>query len=130
MTSQSDELGPQAKFEAFLKEGRFMIQRCKATGTHVFYPRVAVPGTGGTDFEWVEASGLGTVYSATLNRSRSGNANVVLVDLDEGPRMMSRVEGAEVVPIGARVQARIAQIDDAPAVVFDLIPSTDGEHQS
>jgi uncharacterized OB-fold protein len=45
---------------------------------------------------------------------------VALVQLDEGPRMMSRIEGVETAPIGARVRARIAVIDDAPAVVFDL----------
>ena len=48
--------------------------------------------------------------------------NVVLVDLDEGPRMMSRVEGIapEAVRIGMRVRARVALQGDEPVVVFDL----------
>nr|NKR04616.1 hypothetical protein [Escherichia coli] len=37
-------LGPEAQFKAFLAEGRFMIQRSRSTGRHVFYPRGAVPG--------------------------------------------------------------------------------------
>lgn len=113
--------GPEARFRAFLAEGRFMIQRSASTGRHVFYPRVAVPGTGETDLEWVEAAGTGTVYSTTVNRTRQGNYNVALIDLDEGVRMMSRVEGIapEAVKIGQRVRARIASEDGNPIVVFD-----------
>ncbi len=105
---------------AFLREGRFMIQRSRSTGRHVFYARVAVPGSGETDLDWVPASGGGTVYAITVNRTRDGSYNIALIDLDEGPRMMSRIEGLETVPLGTRVQARIAQIGDDPAVVFDV----------
>ncbi len=119
--------GPEATFRAFLKEGRFMIQRSASTGRHVFYPRVALPGTGERDLEWVPASGLGTVYATTVARQRpnpdgsSNDYNIAIVELDEGVRMMSRVEGlppAEVA-IGQRVKARIAEVDGAPGIVFD-----------
>jgi hypothetical protein len=71
--------------------------------------------------EWVEASGFGTVYSITVNRTREGSYNIALIELDEGPRLMSRVEGVETVPIGTRVKARITEIDGEPAVVFDVV---------
>ncbi len=112
--------GPDAQYQTYLRAGRFMIQRSKSTGRAVFYPRVAVPGTGETDLEWVEASGAGTVYAITVNRAREGSYNIALIDLDEGPRMMSTIEGVETVPIGAKVRARIAQRGDAPAIVFDV----------
>lgn len=112
-------IGPEAQFRAYLERGRFMIQK-SVEGSHVFYPRVAVPGTGARELAWVEASGFGTVHAITVNRSRGGSYNIALVELDEGPRLMSRIEGVETAPIGARVKARIAKIDDAPAVVFDL----------
>ena len=111
--------GPEAEYLAHLQAGRFMIQRSRATGRHVFYPRVAVPGTGEQDLEWVPTSGDGTVYSITVNRSRDGAYNVALVDLAEGPRMMSRIEGVETLPVGAPVKARIATTPDGLAVVFD-----------
>ncbi len=117
---QGKRPGPEARFKAFLGEGRFMLQRSRSTGQYVFYPRVAVPGSGETDLEWTAASGDGTVYAITTNRTREGSYNVALVDLAEGPRMMSRVEGVETVPIGTRVKARIASIDGEPAVVFDV----------
>ncbi|MEJ1977555.1 MAG: OB-fold domain-containing protein [Acetobacteraceae bacterium] len=98
-----------------------MIQRSLSTGQYVFYPRVAVPGSGETDLEWVPASGGGTVYAITVNRTRDGSYNIALIDLDEGPRMMSRIEGVETCAIGTRVQARIVPLKDAPAVVFDVV---------
>ena len=112
--------GPEAEYRAFLAEGRFMIQRSRATGRHVFYPRIAVPGTGEQDLDWVEASGRATVYAITVNRARDSNYNLALVDLEEGPRMMTRIEGVETVPIGTAVRARIVQEDGAPLVVFEV----------
>jgi uncharacterized protein len=120
MADNAKVLGPEAQFKAYLAEGRFMIQRSRSTGRHVFYPRVAVPGGGETDLEWVPASGEGTVYSITVNRTREGSYNIALVDLAEGPRLMSRIEGAETAPIGTRVKARIASIEGEPALVFDV----------
>jgi uncharacterized OB-fold protein len=111
--------GPQATFQDYLRQGRFMIQRSRSTGRHLFYPRVAVPGSGETDLEWVEAKGTGTVYAITVNRARAGSYNVALVDLDEGPRMMSRIDGVETLPIGSKVRARITEIEGEPAIVFD-----------
>ncbi len=108
--------GPQATYERFLAEGRFMIQRVRGTADYLFYPKV-ISSSGETDLEWIEASGGGTVYAITVNRKRDGSYNVALIDLDEGPRMMSTVIGAETLPIGARVRARI-EPGDTPRVVF------------
>ena len=105
-------LQPDREHLNFLREGRFMIQRCRDSGRHIFYPRIAEPVTGSTNLEWVEASGRAKVYAVTVVRQRppSANYNVVMVDLAEGPRMMSRVVGVEptAVKIGMKVRARIA----------------------
>jgi uncharacterized OB-fold protein len=102
-----------------------MIQRGKASGRHHFYPRAIEPGTGNDDLEWVPASGLGTVYSTTVVRTKppAPSYNVALIDLAEGPRMMSRVEGLapEDVRIGMPVRARIAIDDGNACVVFDPV---------
>jgi uncharacterized protein len=116
-------LGPEAQFQAYLAEGRFMIQRSRSTGAHVFYPRPFVPGTGETDLEWVEASGQGTVYATTVNRrspDKGGSFNVALIDLAEGPRMMSRVVeiAPEEVKIGMKVRAKVEELNGAPAIVW------------
>lgn len=113
---------PEAEWRAHLAQGRFMLQRSRSTGGHVFYPRVAEPGTGAEDLEWVEASGRGVVHAVTVVRKKdpADSYNVVLVDLAEGPRMMSRIDGAapDAVTIGMAVQARIVSDGGQPLVVF------------
>jgi uncharacterized OB-fold protein len=117
--------GPDAEFRRLLAEGRFCVQRCRDSGHFVFQPRVLSPFTGEPALDWVEVSGRGTVYSTTVIRRRpeqGGDYNLALIDLDEGCRLMSRVEGLPPadVRIGLRVRARIAkQSDGAPIVVFD-----------
>jgi uncharacterized OB-fold protein len=116
-------LQPDKQFLEFLAQGRFMIQRSRASGRYIFYPRVAEPMTGCTDLEWVEPSGHGTVYSVTVVRQKppAPNYNVVLVDLAEGPRLMSRVDGIEPqsVRIGMAVKARVIRENDNPLLVFE-----------
>ena len=69
-------------------------------------------------------SGKGTVYARTIVRrkpERGGDYNVVLVDLDEGVRMMARVDGIahDEIAAGLRVIASIGEgADGQSAVVF------------
>lgn len=116
------DTGPDEQFRAFLREGRFMLQRVAGEGRYVFYPRTAAPGDGAT-LEWVEASGKGRVYSTTVVRKKppEPNYNVALIDLAEGPRMMSRVEGLspEDVKIGMDVRAKIVTSGEEPFIVFE-----------
>ena len=118
-------LQPDKQYQEFLAQGRFMIQRNRATGKAFFYPRVAEPGTGCTDLEWFAPSGLGTVYATTAISQRPPAAaySVVLVDLDEGARMMSRVDGIapDQIRIGQRVKAKVIQENEQPLVVFEVV---------
>lgn len=123
--NSSVDPGPQARYEAYLDEGRFMLQRDRASGEHFFYPRVAAPRSGSRDLEWVAPSGLGRVYAATVIHPKPPEPpyGVVLVDLDEGPRLMSRVEGipAHEVRIGLRVRARVVQEAGRGVLVFEPV---------
>ena len=122
---------PEEEYFAFLAEGRFMLQRSASSGAFVFYPRIAEPRTGVTDLEWVEASGRGVVYATTMVRQRppATNYNVALVDLQEGVRLMTRVDGIapDAVSIGLNVRARIVQEDGAPVLVFVPASTPPGE---
>lgn len=63
-------------------------------------------------FAWAVSAGDGTVYATTTVRRRGEEpADVSLVDLDEGFRIMSRVVGGPV-PVGTRV--RLAWDGDHP----------------
>jgi uncharacterized OB-fold protein len=80
--------------------------------------------------EWVEATGRGTIYSYTVIRQNPSRSFrhllpfvVALVDLDEGPRVMSNIVGCalEDVRIGAPVTVRFERVSDAAALpLFEL----------
>ena len=124
--AQETPLLPDAEFQRFLDQGRFMIQRNRITGRAFYYPRVAEPVTGSTDIEWFEPSGRGAVYSTTVVRVKppAEPYNVCLVDLEEGPRVTSKVVGipATDVRIGMRVRARIDTSCDMALLVFEPDP--------
>ncbi|MDC0227494.1 OB-fold domain-containing protein [Alphaproteobacteria bacterium] len=121
-----ESVGPEQQFKNYLSQGKFMIQRSKSLNQFFFHPRVAFPGTGERDLEWVEASGNGIVHSTTCNRrlpEKGGDFNLSLITLEEGPRMMARVEGVEPdnVDIGQKVKARISELNGEPAIIFDVL---------
>lgn len=98
---------------------RELAYQVDTQGRPVFPPRV------GDALPWRVSAGRGTVYAVTVVRPRGERDayNIVLVDLDEGFRMMSSVvEGGPIV-IGARVEARWREgEDDAPPVpVFEVV---------
>ncbi|MFA4917426.1 MAG: OB-fold domain-containing protein [Syntrophales bacterium] len=119
--SDKDKMGPDAQFKAFLSEGKFMIQHGKESGKAAFFPRTVEPGIGG-ELVWVEASGRGTVYSTTtiFKKPPMHNYNVAVIELEEGVRMMSRVENIDPteVKIGMAVTARIITQKGEPVVIF------------
>ncbi len=115
---------PLAIFRDHLAQGQLAYQHDVETGRAVFYPRVIGPGSGSPDLTWRVSAGLGTVYAVTVVSPRGESPyNVVLVDMDEGFRLMSRIEclPAESVLIGMRVRARVHHPGDgqAPYPVFD-----------
>ncbi len=115
--------GPEQAYFDALAAGRFMLQHCGACDRSVFYPRALCPHCGTTELNWREASGRGTVHATSVVRRRPEQGppyNVALIDLAEGPRMMSRVEtiAPEDVRIGMPVTAMIDRSGEDPVVVF------------
>lgn len=113
--------GAEAQYFSALAKGQFLLQWCGQCRKHIFYPRQFCPSCLCPDLEWVEAQGTGTVHSSTTVRLKKDQAyDVSLIDLDEGVRLMSRVDtiAPEAVRIGMRVQARVIQENAAPLLVF------------
>jgi uncharacterized protein len=72
------------------------------------------------------SAGLGKVYATTVNHPREGAPyNVALIDLDEGFRMMSRVEeiAPQAVRVGMRVKLRIRQGEGEAAPLPVFVPA-------
>ncbi|HET7273213.1 MAG TPA: OB-fold domain-containing protein [Rubrobacter sp.] len=119
--NQEDGGPPAEVYRRYLESGELGFQRCAGCGAAVFYPRVICPVCGGADLAWEASSGRGTVYATTAVYRRDADPyNIVLVDLEEGFRMMSRVDGVptEEVEIGMRVALRVERDDDDPVPVF------------
>jgi uncharacterized OB-fold protein len=92
--------------------GELRYRRCTSCDAAIFYPRSLCSACGAPDPAWQVSAGLGTVYAVSVVHRAppafSGQAPyaVLLVDLDEGFRMMSRfVNGApDTISVGDRVQ--------------------------
>jgi len=114
---------PLATYLEHLEQGRLAYQFSPDAGAAVFFPRVICPNTGSTNLEWRISTGLGTVHATTVVHPQQGTPyNVALIDVDEGFRMMSRVEDLppEQVRIGMRVRFRVHRPggDEPPCPVF------------
>ena len=81
--------------------GELLLPHCTACG-HIFYfPRLHCPKCGDREPGWLKSAGRGRIFSFThVTVSFHGPRwdsqlpyTVVLVDLDEGPRMLSRLIG-------------------------------------
>jgi len=115
--------GPDAKFRAGLSRGEIKIQKCNDCNKHIFFPRIHCPHCYGTSIDWVKTNGDGVIYSTTTvhrKPERGGDYNIVLVDLVEGVRMMSRVEevAPDAVVIGMPVVAFVGDVNGVPGVLF------------
>jgi acetyl-CoA acetyltransferase/uncharacterized OB-fold protein len=127
---------PHATYVAHLEKGELAYQWSPEAGRAVFYPRLVCPFTGSTSLEWRLSRGLGTVHSTTTVHPVEGEPfNVALIDMDEGYRLMSRVEGIppDDVKIGMRVAFRVHRDPpnpkakgEVPEPVPVFTPSTEG----
>jgi uncharacterized OB-fold protein len=111
MAPPSDEpLSPTEQYIDYCRRGVLGYQFCTASAKAVFYPRLFSPVSVNSPLEWRTSKGLGTVYATTVvYRRNEPPYNVAMIDLDEGFRIMSRVEDIdpESVEIGMRVKLRM-----------------------
>jgi uncharacterized OB-fold protein len=101
---------PFDTYQRHLRAGNLAYQWDPDANKAVFFPRVST----NPRVEWRVSAGSGTVYSTTYVTPRDGAPyNVALIDMDEGFRLMSRVEGVppDAVQIGTRVRARVLEAE-------------------
>ncbi len=120
-----------APYWAAAKSGQLIIQRCTHCQRHQFYPRNFCMHCMGETLEWVQASGLGHIYTFTINR-RGASAfmagrtpyAVAIVELAEGVRLMVNIVDSrlEDIAIGKPVKVVFeAASDDITLPQFQLV---------
>ena len=96
------------------KEKRLMLPRCNACGQFWFPPSQRCRHCLSREFDWVESKGEGRIYSFVVYHRVYHPAFeqdvpyvVAIVELDEGPRLLSNIVGTPVdeVRCDARVRA-------------------------
>jgi uncharacterized OB-fold protein len=89
-----------APFWAATESHQLVMQRCESCNRLIWYPRFLCHHCGARSLRWEELSGQGVVYAVSVHHRPAHPAfaervpyAVVLVDLEEGVRMMSNVFG-------------------------------------
>jgi uncharacterized OB-fold protein len=103
------------------RDGRLLIAKCGACGRVHHYPRPFCPHCWSEDVHPVAASGTGTLYTYStvyvndLAPFKDRLPYVAgIVELDEGPRLMTTIEGAESgeLRVGMPVTAVFRPVDE------------------
>ena len=101
-------------------QGKLLIKYCPACNRYLAPAADLCDSCFGTDLEWKEASGKGTVYSFIINHqvTHPGFANVVpynviVVELAEGPRLNGNYLGPnDEIEVDMPVQVTFEQIGE------------------
>ncbi|GGU04597.1 Zn-ribbon domain-containing OB-fold protein [Streptomyces coeruleorubidus] len=135
MTGRFDLPEPDAFTRTYWEaaaEGRLLIRRCRACGRAHHYPREFCPHCWSEDVVWEPASGRATLYTwSVVHRNdlppftdRTPYVAAV-VDLAEGPRMMTEVVGTgSAGELSAGAGLEVAFREGIP--VFRVVPGTAG----
>lgn len=100
--------------------GVVRFQRCTRCGAVQLVPRSLCSSCQGTALEWKDSSGYGRVLSYTVVHRAPTPAFkdevpyvIAVIDMDEGFRLMTNVEGGAAAPvaIGARMRIGFRQVD-------------------
>jgi hypothetical protein len=109
-----------------LREGRFVSTRCADCERVSFPPRLLCPSCFSAAREWIELTGRGVLYAFTRHhivpRAYIGEAPYItaMVDLEEGPRILTRIENAryEDLAIGQPVKIGYKQLTNEITFFF------------
>jgi uncharacterized OB-fold protein len=113
---------PEAKpYWDGLKEGKLMLPKCGDCGHTFFYPRVLCPRCQSRNITWVRASGKGKLHAFGIGHQSFNKAFklaapyvLAMVELDEGPRMMSNL-------VNVAADPKVVKCDMPVEVVFHAL---------
>lgn len=108
-----------AAFYAACRQKRLTLQHCSEAGRFFFPPAPVSPFTGKQTWEWCEVSGRGRLWSFIEFHQNyfPGFADeipypVVMVELDEGPVLLTNLRGAKTADLAIGQRMRVVFDDD------------------
>jgi uncharacterized OB-fold protein len=107
--------------------GVFLVRRAAGSG-EILAPSAEQDSAGGTDLEWVEASGLGRVLSwAFVPQRGTGSGGpteltIGVVQLDEGPWWWTQLIGVERDAVAEGLRVRAVFVKSGPAETDEYVP--------
>jgi len=133
----TDHAISDSAFAAFLKQGQLKGSRCTACDVVFVPPRGMCPQCHKADMQWTPMAGTGRLlaftciaigppWMAALGYDREHPYCSAVIELDEGPRVVARIEGVDTnrpenIRIGTRLVLRQDASDggdDAPACLI------------
>jgi uncharacterized OB-fold protein len=114
----------RAYFDAAAR-AELLLPRCRECAKWSWPPRARCPECSSRAIEWARASGRGAVHTFTIVRQAADPSyatqlpyTIAMIDVDEGPRLLSRVVDCDVgaVRIGMRVSVTFASAADGLAM--------------
>jgi uncharacterized OB-fold protein len=119
---RGDDQDVDGIFAVGLREERLLLQMDIATGRVQFFPRPLSLHSEGSMI-WIEASGRGKVVAVTLSRISNSGCPLLLawIRLEEGVRILARVEGEQNVAPGETVSLTWQSEGDEHVPVFKTI---------
>jgi uncharacterized OB-fold protein len=107
--------------------GRLLIKRCRACSRAHFYPRPFCPYCWSEEVEWEEASGRAALYSWSVVHvndlppfAEQVPYVAAIVDLNEGPRMMTNVVECPAGSLQAGMPLRVVFREQADGVTVPV----------
>lgn len=107
--------------------GVFLLRRAVVSG-EIVAPSAEQDSTGGTELEWVEASGLGRVVSWAFVPQRGTGSDTPLeitigvVELDEGPWWWTQLVGVDRDVAAEGLRVRAVFVKSGPSVPDEYVP--------
>lgn len=93
--------------------GELRLQQCMSCGKHYFYPRPFCRYCQSANVRWQRVSGAGRLISYVINYRPLPPADpaepqvIALVQLDEGPRLLTNIVGTAPEPASLPLDARV-----------------------
>ena len=102
------------------ENGKLLLKQCHDCHKVHYYPRPLCPFCMSDNTTWLEASGVGTIYSWSVQRRPEPAFAIAFVTLAEGPTILTNIVDTDLntIAIGQSVTLKFETRDERPVPVF------------